>query len=267
MDLFSLSSLLLSGLLLASVSTWVATGVRWRRGLNWFPAVDAADVRPHWISIGLSTLSVAFSLKAAFSMGTHDPKEIGLGTVQSQCLMQALIWTALALPMLADPDSKPQHLGFHRRDWGRQFRDGAVGFLLFFWPVIALAKLTESWRPAGAQHPLLRLLASDTSLETVAWVALTAAVVAPLVEELQYRVILQTSAESVLPRRTAYALTAVLFAAVHRFPDGVALLPLAFILGCMFQRRRSYLSVVVAHALFNATNILLVWLSVPIPSS
>ena len=267
MDPFSFPTLLLSGLLLASVSTWVATVVRWQRGLSWFPAVEAVDVRPNWISTALCTLSVAFSLKAALMMGTHDPQPISLAQVQWTCLMQALIWMALATPLLADPDSNPKRYGFHRRDWVRQLRDGAVGFLLLFWPVIALSKLTEDWRPAGTQHQLLRLLANDPSLETLAWITLTAAVVAPLTEELIYRVILQTSFESVFPRRASLVLTAILFAAVHRFPDGVALLPLALVLGYLFQRRRSYLSVVVAHALFNGTNLMLVWLSAPIPPS
>ena len=265
MDPFSLPTLLMSGLLLASVGLWVATALRWKRGRNWFPAVDAADVRPHWIAIGLGTLQVALSLNAAFVMRTHDPKQIGLGDVQSACLMQAFMWLALATPLLADPDSNSTRLGFRRSDWVGQVRDGAIGFLLFFWPVMALSKLTETWRPAGSQHPFLRLLASDPSLETLAWIVFTAAVVAPLVEELLYRVILQTSIETILPRRVALVVTAVLFAAVHRFPDGIALIPLALVLGAMFQRCRSYLSVVVAHALFNGTNLFLVWLSVPIP--
>ncbi len=267
MDPISLPTLLMSGLLLASASLWVATAVRWKRGLSWFPAVDAPDVRPHWISICLIALCVASSLKTAFARVTHDPQSITLPQVRTQCLMLALIWMALATPLFADPDSTPQRHGFHRTDWVRQLRDGVIGFFLFFWPVIALAKLTEIWRPDGAQHQLLRLLASDPSFETLAWITLTAAVVAPLTEELIYRVILQSSFESVIPRRSSLVLTAILFAAVHRFPDGIALLPLALVLGTLFQRRRSYLSVVVAHALFNATNLLIVWLSAPIPPS
>jgi len=37
--------------------------------------------------------------------------------------------------------------------------------------------------------------------------------------------------------------------------DGIALIPLALLLGFLYDRRRSYWSVFVAHAFFNLTNI------------
>ena len=56
--------------------------------------------------------------------------------------------------------------------------------------------------------------------------------------------------------------TAIIFAMLHGWPDAVPLMPLALVLGAVFEKTRSYLSVVVLHVLFNATNIVLLWLSV-----
>ena len=52
--------------------------------------------------------------------------------------------------------------------------------------------------------------------------------------------------------RAAIPVAAVVFAAVHGFPDSLAIVPLALVLGDAYQRRRSYWEVVAAHALFNA---------------
>jgi hypothetical protein len=64
-----------------------------------------------------------------------------------------------------------------------------------------------------------------------------------------------------MPARVAIPFVAIVFAAVHGPVDGIALLPLALILGYSFDRRQSYLTVVVIHGLFNATMLALAMLS------
>ena len=87
---------------------------------------------------------------------------------------------------------------------------------------------------------------------------LTAVVLAPLLEELQYRVILQSwlverlgpfVGVALVVRRSSRCCTA----------GGMVwrLIPLAAILGWTYHRTRSYLTVVTAHALFNALNLAL----------
>ena len=85
---------------------------------------------------------------------------------------------------------------------------------------------------------------------------LLAAVLAPLVEELMYRVVLQTWLEKIAPRREALIVVALVFSAMHQLPDAIPLFPLALILGYVYQQRRSYLSVVLIHMLFNGANLL-----------
>jgi membrane protease YdiL (CAAX protease family) len=49
----------------------------------------------------------------------------------------------------------------------------------------------------------------------------------------------------------------MIFSVVHGVPDCFPLFPLALILGFVYHRTRSFLAVVVLHALFNATNLTL----------
>ena len=72
-----------------------------------------------------------------------------------------------------------------------------------------------------------------------------------------YRVILQGWLESWLPPWTAIVISSALFCAGHGYPDSLALGPLALTLGYVYHRRRSYLTVVVTHAAFNAVMLLL----------
>ena len=55
----------------------------------------------------------------------------------------------------------------------------------------------------------------------------------------------------------AIGISSIAFAMVHGPLDGAALMPLALLLGILYDRRHSYLAVVVAHAFFNLWNIAL----------
>ncbi len=78
---------------------------------------------------------------------------------------------------------------------------------------------------------------------------LCAVILAPLYEELLFRVVLQGWLTSVVDPRYAIPIVALIFGAIHGLPDGIALLPLAGVLGYVFYRRHSYVSVLVIHGL------------------
>jgi membrane protease YdiL (CAAX protease family) len=95
----------------------------------------------------------------------------------------------------------------------------------------------------------------------VFWIVLSAAFLAPLTEELLYRVLLQGWAQSHLAPWQAIVASSFVFVAQHSMSDWLPLLPLALILGYVYHRRRSYLAVVVLHALFNGVMLALAWLA------
>jgi membrane protease YdiL (CAAX protease family) len=86
-------------------------------------------------------------------------------------------------------------------------------------------------------------------------VIFTGVVVAPVVEELQFRVVLLGGLLQAGLKRVAVASAAISFSLLHGFPDGLALLPLAFALGYAYMRRQSYLTVIFVHFMFNAINL------------
>lgn len=138
---------------------------------------------------------------------------------------------------------------------------GLEGFLLALLPTEILMVATAPFRNRENQNALLTLLSDSNDLWTIAIIFAAAVVVAPLYEELVFRVILQGLLTSRVGPGTAIPLTAAAFAAIHGVTDAAALLPLALILGYVFDRRHSYLSVLVIHGMFNATMLTLALLT------
>ena len=144
-------------------------------------------------------------------------------------------------------------IGITRENWQGQIRLGMNGFFAAVLPTAISLAMTFPIRGEENQHAMLKLLKQSPELGTIAVIALAAAVVAPLFEELLYRVILQGWLVTLLPVPVAVTAVAMTFGFVHGWRDGLALIPLALILGYVFHRSHSYLSVVVIHSLFNAT--------------
>lgn len=145
--------------------------------------------------------------------------------------------------------------------WLKNTSAGMRGFLLCVVPVALVLVATHSLRSKKTQHSLLKLLTESPDLQTVGSVFLAAVVLAPLVEELVFRLFLQSWLESFLRPVVAIIIVALGFSAVHGWPDMLPLIPLALVLGGLFYVTRSYVAVVVTHALFNLTNIILAVLS------
>ncbi|NDA37038.1 MAG: CPBP family intramembrane metalloprotease [Acidimicrobiia bacterium] len=95
-----------------------------------------------------------------------------------------------------------------------------------------------------------------------AWLIVLVVVVvfgAPIVEELVYRGLIQSSLSSRFNGNVSLLITAVWFAGVHlQFVELPGLLAFALVLGFCFQRTKRLGMSIVAHVAFNATGLLLV---------
>jgi membrane protease YdiL (CAAX protease family) len=147
-------------------------------------------------------------------------------------------------------------LGFHCDRPLEQLRDGAIGFLAALLPVMTVLLISTPLRSEESMHTYLRQLRELPFGHEQILILLIAVVLAPVSEELMFRVVLQTWFREFLPARWAIVCCSLLFAAVHNFPDSLAIFPLALVLGTLFERRRSYLAIVTLHALFNGYNLL-----------
>jgi len=258
----TLISLLTIFLLVGSIAFWVWTFRTLRKGgvpvperFHWKP------VRVPRLALFLNLILLVFYLQAVVrSQGlipNLTPEEIRMtlqGMLFEGGIVLAVIFPALFFGTRSRTDR--YRLGLRCHEFREQIREGALGLIAAVLPVGLMLVVMSSIRTPETEHPFLRLLRDSPHGPEALIVIVSAVILAPLKEELMFRVILQSWLEEFCPAWLAVVGSSLVFAAVHGFPDAVALIPLALILGYLFQRRRSYLAVVTLHALFNAYNVL-----------
>ena len=257
--------LLLSSLLTGSLIAWVRLWMDWRRQAFWLDWCD--EPRARWTSFAEQTaLLLAFlwlSLHLSSVLSPTQPeKPPALSPSALVGLLVAGGGIAVLLPaILLSSHRALSEFGLTVHHLGRQIAVGVEGFLIAILPMTVTMLLTAPIRTRDSQNLLLKLLSDSVDPATLAIICLLAAVIAPLSEEMLFRVILQGWLISILDARFAIPLVAATFAAIHGFVDGIALLPLALVLGYVYHRRHSYIAVVVIHGLFNATMLVLALLT------
>lgn len=237
-----------------SLFVWTMAGLRVKHRLPILEPTTNRSPEMHWLPLALTLTWLGLNFVQLFSAPVQSggaPPD-----VNKMIQMQLILLAGCGIPLFLQRQVPVREYGFHLRDPGGQVSEGVLGFLAAVVPVVIAWLATVPWRTDENQHGLLRLLQEDSSLQTLLWVVLLAGVLAPLVEELMYRVVLQTWLEKIAPRREALIVVALIFSAMHKLPDAIPLFPLALILGYVYQQRRSYLSVVLIHMLFNGTNLL-----------
>ena len=264
-----LSHSLLLLLATLSLTVWAQIAMRWSQGR---PALDKVPRCPSpWLPVASTAAGVVVALMLTTSLHSrsHAPDETPTVTLQNVqwSVVDGTMHIAIALMLLTGAARVPlRECGLSVDQLDRQLRDGALGFLASVIPVALVLVATSALRTPENQHPYLRLLQEDRNAGMVAaWLLLSAVVVAPIKEELIFRVMLQDGLARRIGSTPAIGVTAILFCLVHGFPDLLALLPLALILGYVYDRRQSVISVVVIHALFNLTNIALLLLDSEAP--
>ncbi len=254
--------LLLLILALSSLLVWEAVRRRWARGqpaLDPLPRNESPFLR---VAFGPAAIFIALLVVSQLAEFVHfdstsiperdaSPTSIWQSSRDSvsMILVGLLLLTGAGRVPLAD-------CGIRFQGLLGQLRDGTFAFLASFGPVLLMLIATSFLRTDENQHPFLQLLRKDSSLMTVAGLVVAAVIVAPVKEELLFRVIVQDELSRHIGPGRAIGIVAVLFCFVHGFPDSIALIPLAVILGYLYERRQSMISVVVTHALFNLANLL-----------
>ncbi len=141
---------------------------------------------------------------------------------------------------------------FRVDDWKTELQAGTELMLLVFPWTILLGILSSLWKTPEDLHPLLQVL-QNGNLDLILGIGITAVIIAPLAEELLFRVLLLNGLIELtkLNRLVAWIVVSVSFSLAHGFADALQLLPLSLSLGWCLLRRQSYLAIVTAHALFN----------------
>jgi membrane protease YdiL (CAAX protease family) len=147
-----------------------------------------------------------------------------------------------------------------------ELRFAAEVFLAAYLPTtllrILIIKLIENMTgEMPDQHPFLEILDEGVGPGLMFLIFLIAVVFAPIVEELQFRVVILGGIAQRGRWVLALVVSSLLFAFAHGYPDCFALIPLAVILGYCYLRRRSYITVMIVHFLFNMFNMALAFLA------
>lgn len=208
-------------------------------------------------------------LPALLATADSGPIKPSLVRVQIECLRMLLQLALLGGILKATGGVWRPHAGrTPEQAWRQGIVAGGLGFLASLTPVAAIQLGVEmlNLRHPQGKHVFFKILEAEPGAVSALWIGLAVIVLAPLIEELMYRVVLQGWAETRLTAGRAVLLVATVFALVHfdrGRPDYLPLFPLALILGYVYYRLHSYLAVVVLHGLFNATNLVLALLSSP----
>ncbi len=193
--------------------------------------------------------SEEISLTAEQITDDSDSNPYRVGAVAAEAVVD------LSAENAGEPDSVDSWVLWHELKLAGEVCLGA------WLPTVILRVTLLSFMQDDAQHPFLDLIQSGAGVGILLLIAGVAVILAPLMEELLYRVIIlgglihhsSASGTSIL---FSVGVTSVLFAFAHGFPDSVALLPLAVAITWTYYQRRSFRTVVLVHVMFNGFNVL-----------
>ncbi len=192
---------------------------------------------------------------------SRDPK----AQIAAAIVLQSVLMVLLLPLVLLDVGHVPA--GLVPTEPRTEVADGARNYLRAVVPTIVALLILLPVRDSDSQHEFLKLLRDSPDPLLIGLLGLSAVVLAPASEELVFRVTLQSGLRERFGPRMAIGVTAVLFAAVHGWKDGLAILPLSLLLGLEYERRPSYLAACTTHGLFNGVMLLLAILSPGGPDS
>lgn len=239
----------------ASLLVWAEIVQRWWQNQ---PVLEAV---PRCSSPWLPLASVVAGVYIILLAVTSNPVEVQIEQVQQGAAFGAFE-ILIALVLLTGGFRTPlRDVGLRLTNLRRQVAEGTLACLASLLPVYTIMLATYWLRTLENEHPFLKLLREDPSLVNAAWMLLAAVMIAPLREELLFRVMLQDGLARRIGAAPAIGIVAVLFCLVHGFPDSLALFPLALILGYVYHQRQSAVAVIVTHALFNLANLVVLLLS------
>ena len=162
------------------------------------------------------------------------------------------------VPEIAQQEKAQEELPQQKLSFRDKIEIGYNGFLVGMLPVYAVLFLTFPLRTEEKVNPIFQMVNKDPSFEIYILAIYLAVFVAPFLEELVFRVILQGFFTTTLKLQKWIAIfaSAIIFAGFHGIPDAFPLVPLALVLGYIYHETRSYLAVVFMHMFFNGFQII-----------
>lgn len=149
---------------------------------------------------------------------------------------------------------RPLPENWFRFDWRDKWILWGVGGYLAAFPLVLLVSLVNQqlWQGQGGSNPLI-LLALESQNKLALFIFLmTAAVAAPLFEEIIFRGFLLASLTRYLPPWGAIVVSSLIFSVAHlSLSEVLPLTTLGIVLGFVYNRSQNLLSPILLHSLWN----------------
>jgi membrane protease YdiL (CAAX protease family) len=189
-------------------------------------------------------------------------------------VVSRLVWLAFAIPYLVlRAGAYADDLGFDLRRFGYDLRVAALTFLAAIVPVYGTQLILTQVFENKSEHALVRLARDSQNAGALVLISFAAVIVAPLVEEFLVRVLLQGWLEK---KQRAFrqrrgdpsespagwgpiVVSGAIFAALHGWPDAVALFVLSLFLGYAYQRTHRIVAPLAMHMLVNSLAMFELW--------
>lgn len=187
---------------------------------------------------------------------------LGLGSIEEKSFFSESVARLLMVPVFIfilrfEYKSRNSELGIRREDFLRGLKGGFFGYGAFALPVylfiIAWGMLTQFFDFPKEANPILEPLLEGTSPKLTVLVLFLTCVVAPVSEEFFFRGMLYSALRERLGFPLAALISGVLFGVVHAGPfNWPPLVLIGIMLAYIYERTRSLLAPMVAHAVHNS---------------
>jgi hypothetical protein len=200
-----------------------------------------------------------------FSVLPINPASFGIRAKAFYVLLSYLLLASggLLVLYLSIKRFVPLPEGWFRIDWrGRWVFWGLGGYFVAL-PLVILVSLINQklWQGQGGSNPILPIALEGRDGVALAVFFLTAAVAAPLFEELLFRGFLLPSLTRYMPVWVAIFASSLLFAIAHlSLSEVLPLMTLGIVLGVVYTRSRNLLASMLLHSLWNSGTLLSLFL-------
>jgi membrane protease YdiL (CAAX protease family) len=288
------------GLVVFGLWGWTHVALRRLRGEPVLPYEPRRPVPWVWWDLWPLMVFVALHIAGLAMMytlgGTADLEEAAPeGTLRS-VVMQGVVSIGFAVAAIGfvvlRAGATPRDLGLSLTALPRDLRIGVAAFFTLALPVLLMQAALVQWRPS--KHPLIEMLRDQPSPLLFAASFTLAVIIAPVVEEYLFRVLLQGwlekaasppaeeivwaspavekdhdvyAAEVVAERRPPYwpiFVSAAVFALMHfsHGPDPIPLFFLALGLGYLYRQTHRAAPCIMVHVLLNGMSMTLLFLEI-----
>ncbi|HUQ70791.1 MAG TPA: hypothetical protein VM165_14775, partial [Planctomycetaceae bacterium] len=181
---------LIAGGLGASALLWGAILWRWNLGQTVLPPVAKPDrQRPPWAALGAIGWTAFVLLNRLVADGASERTKPEAGHVWVNLIMSAGVFVVLAMLLFAERRFTPRDAGMMPTRLTVPL--GLGTFFAAGLPTFAALLALSPFRSRETQHQLLQLLGRSPDAVTLVGLAVTVVVIAPLAEEILFRVTLQ----------------------------------------------------------------------------